>query len=45
MPLAILIFRSVAVILSAKFYRETGEGNSISFLSVALGLFDFPNQT
>jgi hypothetical protein len=42
-PLAIFVASTVVIILTAEFYREFGEGNSVGLLGVALGFFDLAN--
>jgi len=43
MPLAVFIVSIVVIILTAEFYREFGEGNSVGLLGIALGFFNLAN--
>jgi len=45
MPLPVFVTNDIIVIVSMEFHGKLGEANSLFFLSVAFGLFDFPNQT
>ena len=44
MPLTIFVSGDVAIMLSPEFNRELTEGNPVLLLSIALRLFNFPNQ-
>jgi len=43
MPLAVFIASIVVIILTAEFYGEFGEGNSVGLLGIALGFFNLAN--
>ena len=44
MPFSFFIGEGIVIMLAAKIYREIGEGDPVSLLSIALGFFYFTNQ-
>jgi len=44
MPLPLIIVDSMVVVLPPETEAEFGKGNTVSFLSIALGFFNLANQ-
>ena len=44
MPLPLIIVDSMVVVLPPEIEGELGKGNTVSFLSIALGFFNLANQ-
>ena len=44
-PFAFFIGNGMSIVLSSEAHHELVEGDAVSLLSIALGFFDFPDQT